>query len=1293
MSASSILIKLIAMSYLRYCLPLLFLLIFTKNTQAQTSGWDEIQKNNFVAARTVFEGEIRQNPKSESALTGLIFLAETVQDYENYQRYTNQLLTADWAAHYVWLFGPMYTGQPTEALRQNLPESIRLPFILQQADTLFRYRKFSESDAMANAALPRWNWAITGPFANVGGSNFAETTAVETNPFDLEANFKNEYGVAFRWLKRTVAAPGRPVYFHNLPDAGHLATFYANTFLTVPTDRQVVLCITRGEPIKIWLDDQLLFEQAHLTSTTEWDAETVTFHLPTGTHRLLVKISEFPEDKNESQVNLEYNDGGNSGDAASHDDDASDQGDSGRALTSTGFALRLTDPTTGRSFTDVTTTYMAPYQSAAQPWQMQVNAQPYLQFFRKKADSAPTSLWQQYLLAKAFQKSKALETGEEYFSRQTATNPNSAFYKFLLAKFYAANNKGERAEALLSEMDTVTAPTFVEHAIRLSKINAEQEETAYLVALQEMLQLSPTNWPTLNRYLRFLKEKGRKEQIKNYTRAFLEKHDSPKWQHRLEDYLKDDSYKPESYKPGTDKDREKDFKKVQKRLKSTFDWSDQEATLVYYKRKERINEVLKTYDEGLAIMPYATSMRFQKANYLFEKERADEALAILRPMLEEEPYDDDIYELIGDIFIEKKNEAEALKWYRQANELRGPSDYSSVANKIEKLENKKKYTGYFSPVNLNAAVKDHSWEKQYKDEEAVISLYSQQFTYLAEEHKLQSVNKIVVHILNEAGAKMWTETDLRLLGQITSAKILKKDGSITSPDLGGYGVAVFKNLHAGDVIVVEGSNDRNMPDEIPGQFLNISITSWQAPVAHATIELLAPKSQDLYFAANRMEVAHTTRDTGDWKILNWDWHDIPKTQNEEAAPGNLDAYAWLMMGNTPDWSRVVQWYNRKTYCRTEPNYEVLDQARALLRPDMSENQVVQTLHNFITQDINYSFVPFLNTNYVPKKPGATLSGKVGDCKDVATLMITLLHEQGIPAWYTLVSTHTFSNQAPRPTLYIFNHAIVAYQSKDGQLHFADLTTDYFPNGVLPAGDSDAWGLVIRDGETELRRLPNDAMNPAITSMAITAQATVDADGNISLDAQTVRSGAAGGNWREGLMRATEEDRRKKMSEYFGGGVLNHLDLGTIEFSNLDSINQPLQTRVQMTAYNQLDKVSDLYIMPLPLPLSTPTQKAMFAAKRYNDLDVDDLFELAPVRETVDVALPAGYRLAEMPRNHKISNQFGDYSLTFEKTATGLRIYREVTLKQRFVYHADFQAFKKFYLDMLDADDALLALRK
>lgn len=1256
--------------------------------QAQDKGWDLVRDNNFVDARKAFEAELRQNPQDEQALTGLLFLAETVQDQENYARYANRLMSANWAPQYVWLFGHMYTGNPEDMLKKDLAENLRVSFMAQKADTLFRYRKFEESTALNNLITPNWNWSITGPFTNVAGSGFVEKTPVETRPFTSGDHFKNEDGAEFSWLKRQIRRPGSQVSFYYLPDAGGLATYYANTFITVPATRKVDFSISCSEPIKIWLDDQLLFERAHRAASDQWDQEVVRLDLPAGTHRLLVKIAEFPGEEGDSRVRLYFNDLHNEDDQDSDDESGYAYQSSGR-LYGTGFVLRLTDPATGRMLTDISSAYEAQYSSASTPWKTEFRAQEYLGYFRDKAAAEPDAFWRQYLLAKAYIKGARLEEGEEHFARFHNQYPDSDAGRFLLAKFYDANDKGERAEALLSEMDTVSAPTFAEHYIRLLKINKEQEEAEYLAALEHILAFSPTNYMILDSYLGFLKDKGRTDQLKAYVRSFLDKHDSSVWKERLGEYLEDESYKPESYKPKTDKELDKEQKKAAKRLKKTFSLADQYTLITYAKRKEKTADVLRLYDEAIAVMPWRTALAYQRAVYLFEKERTDEALASLMSQLEQEPYDADICETIGDIYIEKKNDAEALSWYRRAEKLNGGG--YDLQGKIEKLENTRQFTGYFSPVNLSEVAKDRSWESRYPDEEAVIALFSQQVTYRPETKKLEAVRKAVIHIRNDAGAKRWTEADLRLIGNVSSVKVLKKDGTVNSPDL-GWGVAVFKNLQPGDIILVEGTSEHDMPDEIPGEFLDFSLLSWPSPVAKATLELLIPKDLTLYGACNRLDCQYTTRDTGDFKMLQWTWNDIAKLEDEEASPDNADGTAWLMLGSVPDWSRVVQWYQRKTYLRTEPNYEVLDQGRALIKPGMSEEQIVETLHTFITRDINYSYVPFLNTNYVPKKPGATLSAKVGDCKDVATLMITLLRENGIPAWYTLVSTHSFSSQEPRPTLYVFNHAIVAYQTKDGQLHFADLTTDYFPTGILPGSDADAWALVIRDGETALRHLPNHALDPAVTRVEVYAKATLDADGNLSLDGSSRRFGTAAGNWREEYLRATQEDRRKSLSEYFGGGVLTHLDIEQFEFENLDSLNAALDMHFKLKSYNQLDKVSNLWIMPLPLPLSTPTQKAMFAAKRYNDLDADVLFELSPVRETVDFMLPAGRQLAEMPSDKRISSRFGEYVLHFEKIPGGLRISREVTFKQRFINHKDFLEFKLFYLQMLDSDGVLLAFQ-
>ncbi|MBK8922134.1 MAG: hypothetical protein IPM81_11610 [Saprospirales bacterium] len=1266
--------------------------LFPLFAPVQQTGWQYIEANDFIRARPAFESALEQSPTDEPALLGLIFLAETVRDQEAYERFANRLLHVAWKPEYIWLFERVYSGRRDEALRRLPPTDITFPaWTLQQADTLFKYRNFDASRQLRSSILPDWDWSVCGPFTNVSGSGYAETTPLETSPFDLLDTFQNEKGLRFHWVKRFVRNPGTPVDFSLLPATGELGAYYANTFIEVPSSRPVAWHITCSAPIKIWLDDQLLFERLQPASPGEWDHDAVYGNLPAGVHRLLVKVADFPEEPSGAGIRLEFNDLGDSADQE-EEPQADPDYDTQAGASPAWFVLRCTELENHQLYTDIHSSFESGYTPVDAPWNFATKSRRHLAALQAEWQQRPDQPWRLYLIAKAFAKYGAWEDGEAFLTSQQTAQPGSVFVKFLLAKFYSANDKAERAEALLSEMDTAATPTYAEHYIRLLKINQDQDETQYLAALEHLLQLSPSNWGTLKRYLTFLKEKGRREQLKTIVQQFLEKHGSPKWKNRLNQYLVEESYKPETFKPETDQQREKKFRQAQKRLKTVFDLADYAVVIRYLKQEEKTDAVLAMYDQILAAAPYLSDIQAQKAAYLFERKRSDIALAFVLKQLELRPFDAVLLELAGDIYFEHKIPGEALNWYRRAQKAAGQPGYE-LAGKMERLQNSPAYSAYFAPLPLETLARDRSWAAGYAGEEAVIALFSQQVVYLRAENKFRAVNKCIIHIQTDAGAKRWTEADLSLLGNINNARVVRKDGTVTSPDLGWGSMAVFKNLQAGDIILLEGGAERGLPDEFEHEMLDLSFVSWPAPVVRATYELLLPRDQEVHFAFNRLSPEHAARDTGDFILRSWEWRQIKKMEDEDAMPDNMDGAAWIMYGDAPDWKGVVQWYLRKTYCRAEPNYDVKNKLRTLLRPGMGEEEIVETLHTFITREINYSYVPFLNSNYIPKKPGSTLSAKVGDCKDVATLMIAMLREQGIPAWYTLVSTHNFSRVEPRPTPFVFNHAIVAYQTSDGQLRFDDLTTDHFPTGVLPDSDADGWALVIREGESQLRRLPNHALDPAITRIELHADATVDTLGTLLIDAQVACHGGAAGQWRETLLRATEEERNKRLLDYYGDGVLSHLNIESAEFFNLDSINAPLRSRVRLAALHQMDPVAGLNILPLPIPLSTPTYKTLFAAERYNDLDAEILLEMSPVREVVDLHFPAGHRLAETPRPREINSAFGQYKLEFEPLPDGLRIRREVTLQQRFIAHTEFQPFKQFYLDMLEADDKLLALIK
>ena len=58
----------------------------------QASGWQLILTDDFKAAATVFQNTLLQEPTNENALCGLIFIAETTQDYASYKKHIKKLI-------------------------------------------------------------------------------------------------------------------------------------------------------------------------------------------------------------------------------------------------------------------------------------------------------------------------------------------------------------------------------------------------------------------------------------------------------------------------------------------------------------------------------------------------------------------------------------------------------------------------------------------------------------------------------------------------------------------------------------------------------------------------------------------------------------------------------------------------------------------------------------------------------------------------------------------------------------------------------------------------------------------------------------------------------------------------------------------------------------------------------------------------------------------------------------------------------------------------------------------------
>ncbi len=1275
---------------------ILFLHVFVSNlsyAQVDHDGWHSITQNDFISAKNSFLEELKTNPDNQDAMVGLMFIAETIQDYTMYKKYSKSLIESDWEENVFSLFGHMYEGDPKDILKQLNSEQLKSGFRFSEADSLFQKRKFKASEKLLRKVIGNYDWSVIGPFTNVSGSGFVESTPVETEDFNLNKKYKNEDDVELQWVQRKLRDPNGIVKFQEVLPASSKGMFYANTFIDNPNDRTIQLRLARSTPMKIWLDGDLVFDNAN-NIAYNWDYEILELELKAGIHRILVKCANHPDFTQNNTISLYYNDSYDEGDGYydqnNYNYDYNSGGDYSRVGVS--FGIRLTDEK-GKVYDDIASSFEGIYKPSN--YSVKLEEHVLINHFKNKIDQNPADLKNYFFLCKAFFLYEYLEEGESYFNSIFKAHEEEVFFRYLMAKFFAANGKGEKAEALISGLDEEKTPFFAIMASELSKIDQEKSEQEYLSTLDKLLDVSPSNWGIISSYLDFYGKKGKGEEKKKFIESLLTKFPENDYKKRLEPYLENDSYKPSSYKALTDKEKEKNAKDAMKRMKKRLNVADYRIVISYYKQKEKSENVIKLYDELIDIYPYRSYWRKEKARYLFENDRLDEALAELSKAISIDEYNSKPYETIGDIFVEKGEKDKAFDYYKKSLDIKkisGTYGIESLEEKMEKIKEKASLKEYFSSISFEEGLKDESWKGKYEDEESVILLYTIE-SALDKDNMIDYSQRMMIYIQNDAGAKYWTEANFGFLGGINFVKVLKKDGQVVSPNR-NYGYVVFKNLEAGDIIQIEGNSKANMTRELHGEMYHIAALSHDVPVHKAKLEFIHPLKKELFYNCNRLDCEPEIKEVDDYKMLTWEYQDVPKMEAERGVLDNLDSYAWVMFSTQENWADVVNWYLRKTYRRLETNYEIDNELLGIISEGMTDEEIVETIYNYVTKEITYSHVSFLNTNYIPKKPAATISDQIGDCKDVASLMISMLRKYGIEAHYVLVRSSNFTNQKPQPTIMAFNHVIVGYELSDGVMRYLDLTTDYYPYYVIPEFDNNSWALVVREGETDVFRLPNDMLNPDKTRLELNIKAKVNSDRSLVLQANTTGKGILGGKLREELNRVTtEDDRRKFLLNYFGEGSFDHLTLNSFGFENLEDISAPLKMDMDMKAYNYIERVSNFYIVQVPLLNAITTRPTLFVEKRYNNLDLKALFEVAPSYQNIELEIPSEFKLMDVPQNIKIDNEFGTYEMSFEKIEKGIRINRSLVLKTRLVEYEDYTKFKTFYLELLDADRMKLALTK
>jgi hypothetical protein len=320
----------------------------------------------------------------------------------------------------------------------------------------------------------------------------------------------------------------------------------------------------------------------------------------------------------------------------------------------------------------------------------------------------------------------------------------------------------------------------------------------------------------------------------------------------------------------------------------------------------------------------------------------------------------------------------------------------------------------------------------------------------------------------------------------------------------------------------------------------------------------------------------------------------------------------------------------------------------------------------VLRNTHYVALEFGIYSYKPYPVTQVYQRRFGDCKDKASLMISLLREANIDAEIALVRTRRLGDIDPGATsIALFDHAIVYVPKWDLWL---DGTAEYAGSHELPIDDQGAMALVVSlDGNATLRRIPVSRSEDNVTKR--TVRAVVSSDGTIQFTGAAYTRGEEA----PGLRREYEIPERQRDS--FRNSLAAVFPTVRLEDVRVDGAND-LEHDINVEFRGTLDSYTGHSIVPLATSWMPRSYVQTLAPQGSRS---EDLLLRAPwtTEEELRFQLPAHASVVSVPRDFVLQSQFGSARVHYNQKGRELIVTTSVQFSKTRITPAEYSAFRDF----------------
>ena len=464
------------------------------------------------------------------------------------------------------------------------------------------------------------------------------------------------------------------------------------------------------------------------------------------------------------------------------------------------------------------------------------------------------------------------------------------------------------------------------------------------------------------------------------------------------------------------------------------------------------------------------------------------------------------------------------------------------------------------------------------------------------------------------------------------------------------------------------------------------------PVLLSRYTLQAPSALDLsikiHHAAD-LKPSETISKNGETKTWIFEMRNLAPIPVEIAMPPVADIRAWLETSTIPSWQTIGKWYWNLQDAQDKPVAAIREKVSQLTKGCSSETASAERLYRWVADHVRYVGLEFGLSAYRPHPADQVFQNLYGDCKDKATLLITMLNLAGISASPALLHANQLRPlEESLPSITAFNHCIVK-ASVSGKPVWLDPTAEGCPYGQIPASDQGAQALVVSPDGGTLQTIPSGSSEQ--DGIDISTLISFEPGGSAHTSTTALLFGQTAQIMRASMRSMSPDNRKLAMLKVASRiGIKGHL----LQFSlPVSSAKDPYSLSFALSS-DVFDRSlgSNLLLIPLPSCMEALHENPYPDKKRVWPIVQEHASHMT---NRVTITLPPGYTLDHLPADVKLNGPLESYQRSIGSEPNA----HAILITERFLQHAGsapasaYPQERAFWNDLIKALGDAILLKK